>query len=159
MYWVPTLVFLVHIAEELPRFPAWATRHFAATSRPWYVYSHVVLIALVVTISAQAEAAEPRTLWPLIAVVVQWALGVNVLFHIVTTVLFKEYSPGLVTGVLVCIPATAYVSRSVVADQLLTTSQLGWAAGLGIIVNLVVIASLWLPMDLDWKLRPNEPAA
>jgi hypothetical protein len=157
LYWVPTLVFLVHIAEELPRFPAWATRHFAATSRAWYVYSHVVLIALVVTISAQAEAAAPRTLWPLIAVGFQWALGVNALFHIATTVLFKEYSPGLVTGVLVCIPATAYVSRAAVAGQLLTTAQLGSAVGLGIIINLIVISSLWLPTDLDWKLRPGRP--
>ena len=45
LYWLPLVVFLAHIAEEGPRFPQWATRHFGATSRAFYFYSHLVLVA------------------------------------------------------------------------------------------------------------------
>jgi len=160
LYWLPTVVFVVHAAEELPRFPAWATRHFRATSRAWFVYSHIVLLAIALTISAQAHAAEPRTAWPMLAVALQWVLGSNALFHIITTILFKEYSPGLVTAVLFSIPATAYMSTQVIALKLLTPAQLLAAGGLGLVSNVLGIATLWLLLDLSWRLRrPNDHRA
>jgi hypothetical protein len=156
LYWLPTLVFLAHIAEEFPRFPAWATRHFGATSRAWYVYTHIALVAIAVTISARAEAAAPRTIWPLLAMAFQWVLATNALFHIATTIMFKEYSPGVVTGTLLFLPATAYLFNRVVAAHFFTTVQLASVVAIGTVLGAAVVASLWLPMDLDWRLRRPE---
>lgn len=153
LYWLPTVVFLLHVVEELPRFPAWATRHFAATSRAWYVYSHLVLLAMAATMSAQAEAAELRTAWPMLAVAFQWVLGANALFHITTTVLFREYSPGVLTGTFFSVPATAYLSHHAIAAEHVTTAQLGSAVALGIMACVLGVASLWLRMDIGWNLR------
>ncbi len=69
---VTPIIFLVHIAEEWRHFPDWATRHFGATSRAWYVYSHIFLIAAISGICAQA-ASEPTRMWTIWAVAVQWA--------------------------------------------------------------------------------------
>ena len=59
MFWIPPLLFVLHMLEELPRFPAWATRHFGATSLPWYVYSHGVLVATCGSIGWWANASPP----------------------------------------------------------------------------------------------------
>jgi hypothetical protein len=159
VYWIPAVVFLVHVAEELPRFPAWATRHFGATSRAYFVYSHIVMVPAVVVVSVQAQAAAPRTTWPMVAVAFMWVLGTNALFHIATTVLFREYSPGLVTGVLLAIPATGYLVLRVRAMELLTGQQLAAALVIGTVVSGLVICSLWLHLDFDWRLRrpPSSP--
>lgn len=153
MYWIPAVVFVAHVAEEYPRFPEWATRHFGATSRAWYVYSHVVLIAMNVAICASAEGAPARTVWPILATSLQWALATNAVFHIATTFLFKEYSPGVVTGASLFLPATVYVFMRTLREELLTPLQVASAVGLGTILGVAVVASLWLHMDFDWRLR------
>ena len=61
MYWLPLLVFMAHVAEEYPRFPAWATRHFGATSKAWYVYAHMGLVAIALAICPWAQHAPPQT--------------------------------------------------------------------------------------------------
>lgn len=157
MYWILLLTFIAHIIEEYPRFPEWATRHFGATSRPWYVYSHIPLVILACVVGALAESAPPRTTWPMLATAAQWVLATNACFHLTTTALFREYSPGVYTGTLLFLPGTAYVIRRTVQDDLLTTGQLAVAIGLGTAVGVAVIASLWLRMDFDWRMR--RPAA
>ena len=153
MYWIPTVMLLAHVAEEFPRFPAWATRHFGTTSRAWYVYSHIALIALSVTVSAQAQVLAPRTAWPILALALQWGLAINSLFHITTSVLFREYSPGVVTGTVLCLAATAYLFHHALVVDLLTISQVVSAVALGTVFSAAAIASLWLRMDFDWKFR------
>src|SRR5690242_1359455 len=108
-YWLPLLAFLVHVAEEWPRFPAWATRHFGATSRPFYLYSHVVLIAVGTLVCQRAAAQGPGGPWAMLATAMQHTLLTNGLFHLATTVLFREYSPGVVTGTLLFLPLSAYM--------------------------------------------------
>lgn len=152
MYWIPAICFLLHVAEEFPSFPAWATRHFGVTSRAWYVYSHIPLIAGIFIVSALAQA-RPGTIWPLLATAGQCTLASNALFHLVTTFLFREYSPGVVTGVTLFFPATAYVFHRTVADRLLSDSDLAIACAAGILAGAAVIGSLWLRMDIDWRLR------
>lgn len=158
MYWIPAVIFLAHVAEEYPRFPEWATRHFGATSRAWYVYSHIVLVAMTVAISARAEAAAPGSTWPMLATSLQWVLATNALFHITTTFLFREYSPGVVTGAVLFLPATAYLFDRTLREGLLTPLQLAAALALGTVVGAAVVVSLWLHIDFDWRLRRPEPS-
>ena len=152
MYWIPLLVFAAHMIEELPRFPTWATRHFGATSNAWYVYSHVVLVALIVSTSWWAETSE-GTWGPLLAVAVMWSLGCNAVFHVVTTALFGEYSPGVITGVILLIPATIWVMWWAADRGVLSSGELVLAGVIGTVVQVAVIASLWLRMDIDWSGR------
>jgi hypothetical protein len=156
MYWIPAVVFLIHVAEEFPYFPQWATRHFGATSRAWYVYSHIVLGLIAVVVCARAQVAGPETLWPVLATSLQWVLATNSIFHIVTTVLFREYSPGLFTGTALFLPATVYMFNRTVSQELLTPLQVAFVIGCGTVVGGAAVASLWLRMDFDWTLRRSE---
>jgi hypothetical protein len=40
-----------------------------------------------------------------------------------------------------------------VGEKLLTLPQIAYVAALGTIVGLAAVASLWLRLDYDWKLR------
>jgi hypothetical protein len=141
------LVFAIHMVEEIPRFPAWATKHFGATSNAWYTYSHTLLVAFIVPVCAWSATGSPmlRILW----VATACSLACNALFHVVTTWWFREYSPGVVTGVVALLPGAALVLQ----HSRLASTQLAVAAALGILSQVAVIASLWLKLDIGWDLR------
>jgi len=156
LYWIPAVVFLLHVAEEYPRFPEWATRHFGATSRPYFVYSHIPLVASIVTISFLASRGPVGSTAAFLATGAQCVLVTNALFHIATTVLFREYSPGVVTAAVLFLPSSAYLFQRTLREDLLDARAFAWAAGIGTVMGALVIASLWLHMDLDWRLRRNR---
>ncbi len=158
-YWIPCLAFLAHIAEEWPRFPAWATRHFGTTTRAFYAYSHVVLVAAAVTVSALATSGPAGGPFALLAIAGQWLMCSNALFHLATSALFREYSPGVVTGTTLFLPGTAFVTVVTLREQLLSVPQLALAIALGFAGGGLVIASLWLDMNYDWRLHRGEPKA
>lgn len=153
MYWLPLLLFILHIAEEFMSFPAWATRHFGATSRAWYVYSHIALIAMALPICHWAQHAPPQTWGSLLGTAFMWTLVLNAVFHVVTTLHFREYSPGVVTGVFLFFPAAIYIFYVTVQKQLLTPLQIAIAMCIATLVQVAVVGSLYLHIDIDWRLR------
>jgi hypothetical protein len=153
LYALPSVQFLLHVAEEFPRFPAWATRHFGVTTRAYYVYSHIPLIVAIVAISVGAVYAPAGSFWIFLSAVAQVILFTNGVFHLATTVLFREYSPGVVTGTVLFFPATYMFMQRTIADALLTPTSLVAAAVLGAILGAAIIGSLWLDMNYDWRLR------
>jgi len=155
-YWLPLIVFIPHMIEEYPRFPAWATRHFGATSRAWYVYSHIVLVAIAVPVCLWAGNASSQGWGRIVGTALMITLAMNGVFHVVTTFIFREYSPGVLTGTLLFFPATGYMLLLTVRESLLMTPQIGAAVVIGIVVQVAVIASLYLRMDIDWRFqRPS----
>jgi hypothetical protein len=158
LYWLPLTVFVAHIAEEYPRFPAWATRHFGATSKAWYVYSHVMLVVVALAVCEWAEGAPSQTWGPILATAFMVTLAVNGLFHVATTFLFREYSPGVITGTLLFFPATGYLLYETLRLERLTGAQIGTAVAIGVAVQIAVIASLYLHMDIDWRFRRQNHA-
>jgi hypothetical protein len=153
MTWFPLAFFLIHVVEEWRRFPAWATRHFGATSRAWYVYSHIPLVAALYLLGLGASSARSGSAWWLLLTAAVCTLASNALFHLVATVAFREYSPGLVSGLLLLGPLAAWWCPLMYEGGVLDGADLAVAAGLGVATGGLVVASLWLPMDLDWRLR------
>jgi len=151
--WLPFIVFIFHCFEEYPFFPQWATKHFGITSKPWYVYTHVVLFIMIVSICHNAANAEPQT-WHQVALLsLIWSLACNTVFHIISSIAFKEYSPGLVTGAFLFIPAIVYMSYFSLTQDILNLEQFLVAMIIGFSSMTLVIASLWLPMDMDWRFK------
>jgi hypothetical protein len=85
-------------------------------------------------------------------------LGLNGAFHVVTTVRFREYSPGVVTGTLLFFPATGYLLFRTVQESLLMRWQLGAAVIIAALVQVAVIGSLYLRMDIGWRFRRPRAA-
>lgn len=153
MFWLPLIVFLAHMAEELPRFPAWASRHFGYTSLPWYVYSHVLLVAIGISVGWWAAGSDSQGWAMIMGMALMFTLLLNGLFHLITTIMFREYSPGVITGMGLFVPATAYMLVRVYEEALLLPEQIGVAFIIGAVLQFLVIWSLYLPMHIDWRFR------
>ena len=93
-----TAALALHVAEEAPGFAAWARRN----AWPGYRDRDFVLInasGLALTALAGAAARrEPRLFGLWYAAIVTQQLLWNPVFHLGTTVAYREYSPGLVTA-------------------------------------------------------------
>lgn len=109
LYWLPTLTFVLHTLEELPDFPAWVSRHFAAMGLLEFALIHIPLLWLALWISYSAVASN-RRIWRFLAFAFQWQFAFNAVFHLGAAAVFREYVPGMVTAAAVALPATIYVT-------------------------------------------------
>lgn len=145
-YWLVPAAFLAHCGEELPRFPRWATEHFGTTTTRFYIASHCVLVPLVLESGARGSGRPGNRRAAFFATSVAAALGLNAVFHIATTALFRRYSPGLVTGVSAVLPASAYTLYRTHRDGLLTDEQLVGAFLTGTALANAAVGSLYVDM-------------
>lgn len=144
---LPWLVFgalLAHITEEWFWFPEWATRHFGTTSPRFFAVSHVPIVALAFWVTIRATRAHASKLstaavWFIIA-----ALSFNGAFHLITTFMFSEYSPGLATAVLFYFPLLAYLGPRVSA--VLGFRQTFSTGIAGALVGALITSSLLIDM-------------
>jgi hypothetical protein len=146
-YWLVPAAFLAHIAEELPRFPRWATEHFGTTTTRFYVASHALVLVPATFASANRAASRPgdhRAAF--FATTVATGYGLNAIFHVATTALFRRYSPGLITAVALVLPASAYTLWRTREDSLLTDEQLLGAVLTGTALADAAIGSLYINM-------------
>ena len=154
VYWLVPAAFLAHSAEELPRFPRWATEHFGTTTTRFYIASHAfVLIPLTLASGYRASRRPGDSRAVFHATAVAAGYGIDAIFHVATTALFRRYSPGLVTAVGLMLPASAYTLWRTRHDGLLTDQELIAAFLAGNVLSAAAVASLYLNMP-----RLGEPA-
>lgn len=145
--WLAPTAFLAHCAEELPRFPRWATKHFGTTSTRFYVVSHALVIVPAVVMPALRATQRPGSTGAAFSsVAVAAGLGFNGIFHLATTALFREYSPGVFTGVFALLPAATHTIASARRGGVLTQQQLRAALVAGAAGCTAAVASLYLDM-------------
>lgn len=125
-YWLVPGALLAHCAEPLPRFPRWATEHFGTTTTRFYVASHCALVPLVLASGARGAGQPGSRRAAFFATSVATALGLNAVFHVATTALFRRYSPGLVIAASALLPASAYTLYRARRDGLLSGRAAGW---------------------------------
>lgn len=142
--WLVPAAFLAHCAEELPAFPEWATRHFGTTTTRFYIASHCVLIPAMLGLVASAARRPARRGATTLAAAVAFGLIANAGFHALAMRRFGEYSPGIVTGVGVMVPASAYALWRLRRAGMLGTDDLLLAAVLGAGFNAAAVGSLRL---------------
>jgi hypothetical protein len=106
-------VFALHVAEEWPRFVAWAQRFASPSySRTEYLVAHLGGIALAIVIAGLVSR------WPnRVVVFLFFALSFlpgmlfNTVFHVGATLHYHAYSPGTVTAVTLFLPFLTVVTR------------------------------------------------
>ena len=145
-YWLVPATFLAHVVEELPCFPQWATKHFGTTTTQFYLASHAVLVPALVGASARGARRPSDSRAAFRATTVSAGLGVNAIFHIATTALFREYSPGVVTGAIGMLPAAAYTLYRTKRSRILNDQQIVGAVLAGTAITTAVVGSLFVNM-------------
>jgi hypothetical protein len=143
------MLFFIHFGEEARIYPEWATRHFGTTSMRYFLLSHLPLALFVLLVSWQASRrATPVDLWPFLALATQWALATVAVFHLGTTMVFREWSPGLGSGTVLLLPLTAYVTRRVVAGSWMTSARALLAGVAGVAGMSGLLATLWIDVQI-----------
>ncbi len=142
---IQSLAFL-HIIEELVfGFPEWATQHFGTTSQSWYVLSHVVLAFPLIWVALHLYRGNRVGI--LGSWVVQTVVVTNGLFHMITTFVFREYSPGVISQIIL-IPISYYVFRTLYRSHAVGGKGLLFASIAGCVISVLFIVSLFIDVPM-----------
>lgn len=144
IFWLPYIVFIIHTVEELPGFSSWVSRHFGNMSALKFATSHIPLVLLVLLASYKASIIGYHGGWVILATAFAWQFGVNALFHLTTAILYREYSPGMLTAATVSLPATIYVMMKVWNENRLTGMEMVQAIFWGTVIAAAAIGILFL---------------
>jgi hypothetical protein len=141
------LAFLVHDAEELLTFGPWLRRHeeslpgivrtlFGGVSIPQFGAAVAVLLLGYVAASALGVRSVHRGERPWPYLVVTGAFVGNAVTHVLQSAMFRGYTPGVATAVLVSLPYGWMAARAIAAESVATRSTLGWTAAAGIVIQV-----------------------
>jgi len=150
--WLGPLAFLVHDAEEIATVAPWLRANRSALPAAAQPFAHVtteqfalgVAVLFVGYVAAVAAGAYllRRGRFPLPFLLVTAAFVANGLTHPIQALLFRGYTPGVVTALLVALPYGYGVARGFRRAALLSASTLRWLllAGVLLQVPLVILA-------------------
>lgn len=140
------LLILTHVAEEyFFGFPVWATHHFGTTTNAWYIVSHLVIsVPYMVILVATFQGWKWGVFF---AVALQALIFLNGLFHITTYLLWGEYSPGIISQIVI-IPLTFIVYNLVLKHKMLMLRETAISSFIGFLGCSLVVASLLLDIPI-----------
>lgn len=108
--YIAPLIFVVHVVEEAPTFVVWFNRHVEPDITTPLFLSVNLFALLITTAVAVALARSDESL--VAGVALAWfgfLFLANGAFHVVATVVDREYCPGTVSGLLLYLPYFALV--------------------------------------------------
>jgi hypothetical protein len=139
--WLLPGALALHVAEEAPGFSVWARRHAWAgyRDRDFVVINAVGLGMTIGTTAAIGRRPSHRAWFAFYSAVVAQQTVWNPVFHIVTTLCWRQRSPGLLTALALFPPVWWRITRSSLRARLLTRRHIatGIAAG-GVLHGMAV---------------------
>lgn len=148
--WGAPVVFLVHDAEEILTVEPWLRAHraelpsvvqpFTAVTTGQFALAVALLFVgfLAVTVHAVRQARRGRA--PVPFLLVAGALVANGLTHLVQAALFRGYTPGVVTTLLVVLPYGYLLGARLLASGLVTRRTLVGAVAAGAFAQIPIAA-------------------
>lgn len=121
------LAYAVHHAEEhlLFNFRAWRLRYFADNNA---LSTEAVLVVLMsvsmVYLLFHATIRTKVTVWMAITFLMATQVH-NALFHLGGTLWFSDFSPGLITALILYLPVNFLIARAALNEGMITPQQLG----------------------------------
>ena len=144
------LIFLIHDGEEIVTMSAWVERNRHRLpdrivalhgGRQQFSIGVLFVFLLVIAVSVVGERARSSRTALHIYLVGLSALFVNVWTHVGQSLVFRGYTPGIVTAVLVVLPYSAAVYREMARERMLDRPTLvrSLAAGLGLMALIIPV--------------------
>jgi hypothetical protein len=110
---VAPIAYAVHIIEEFWQFPLWVSAHFApGFTSDRFVIANAIFMVVLVGLTALVSARKARALDFLYFCWLSGHLFHNALFHMGATAYFGVYSPGLLSAMLLYVPAFYVIARA-----------------------------------------------
>ena len=146
VYWLITVQWLAHFADEwMFGLPAWCTRHFAPAPASFWVPMMAVLTVPMIMVGWAASRPAAGSGIRLFCAGVQMLFFSNAFFHLITTFVFGEYSPGTATAVVLSLPLSLLLWRAVLREPGVTKSSFAAALVAGFVFHGLVLLNL--PID------------
>ncbi len=140
--WLFPAVFALHVLEEAPGFTRWARRHASDRyTQTDFIRNNALGLALTIGGTRLVSRAPGRgSVFLYLSLVRTQQALFNTVFHVGTTVAYREYSPGLITAVGGFLPLWLHLSRLAREEGLLgPAGELG-AAAIGGAVHATAVA-------------------
>ena len=135
---IAPLVLVIHVAEEAPQFVSWfnslvargiSQRLFLTVNATALLVT--ILLALLVASAPSAPTGLCLSAW------IGFLMLANGLFHIVGTLVYGRYCPGVITGTLLYLPYGLVLLRALSRELNLRPVAVAFAALLGAVPMLV----------------------
>jgi hypothetical protein len=155
--WLVPILLTLHNAEEALAFPAYMRRMRTLLPEPFasleasLSYSTIIgaltvlsALAFLIALVAAARPKSQGTLWALL--VLEAAVGVNVIVHLLSAVIvFHGYGPGLATALMINAPFAIYCFRRAKREQWLSPAALRATIPASLILHgPILLGGLWL---------------
>ncbi|MEW6127024.1 MAG: HXXEE domain-containing protein [Acidobacteriota bacterium] len=119
--WFFPCAFMLHVAEELPRFTAWANQH---ASEKYTFREYLIIHALgIVTAFLAAMLLQffPNKILIFIFFTVMFlpAMFFNSFFHVGATLFTRSYCPGVFTALIFYPPVVWFITRKALVEGLI----------------------------------------
>ncbi len=143
IYWLITAQWLAHFADEwMFGFPAWSTRHFEPLPGPFWIIMMTLLTVPMIMLGWAASRPSAGSGIRLFCAGVQMLFFSNAFFHLITTYVFGEYTPGTATGVVLFVPVSLLLWRVVLREPGVTKSSFTTALVAGFVFHGLVLLNL-----------------
>jgi hypothetical protein len=151
MQWLFPIAVTLHNSEEAICMPKWAAAHSAqlpahpGETRIWFGLLLLTLAAFSVTYLSARKGK--RSVWAYLLFGYAAAMLVNVFVpHIPATLVFGEYTPGVVTAVLINLPVMSVLLCQAVRQEWVSgTKAIGYALLVPLTIGVAISALFALP--------------
>ncbi|WP_338749182.1 HXXEE domain-containing protein [Bacillus sp. FJAT-52991] len=145
--WALPIIFAIHNVEELPQLGSWANEHLAGESfaflRELYSFHSLafamVLLTVVVAVVVILEYKFRNKLTFMLTMLSACLLLINGLTHIVQSMVFQSYMPGLISAVLLLIPYMSFVLYLSMKANRIRLRTIGFYLVISVIVMVPII--------------------
>ena len=155
LLWLVPIFFMLHNLEEAPFMEGWSKRlplkiHPTVSTRQFVSAVTFITIAGFLLTYFGVEYLANQTGY-LIVLGIQIILFFNAFVpHIASTILFRMYSPGVITAVLITLPFSVYLFRRAITENILSWGQFWTLLGIAPFAMLIFIfLSLQIGKALD----------
>jgi hypothetical protein len=155
LLWLVPIFFTLHNLEEAPFMKNWSKRlplkiHPTVTTGQFVIAVTFITIAGFLLTYFGVEYLANQTGY-LIVLGIQIILFFNAFIpHIASTILFRMYSPGVITAVLIILPFSVYLFRRAINENILSWTQFWILLGIAPFAMVIFIfLSLQLGKALD----------
>jgi len=140
LQWLFPIAVTLHNAEEAIWMPGWATDHAAQLpiASPGSAKIRIALLVLTLTaflLTYLSARRGPRSVWAYLTFGYIVAVLLNVFVpHVPIAIVVRGYAPGVVTAVLINLPAMSYLAMRAVRD--------GWVGGKKAVAAAILVPIL-----------------
>jgi uncharacterized membrane protein HdeD (DUF308 family) len=126
------VVFALHVVEEAPRFVSWFNSHVTpGITQPQFLAVNGCALGITLAVVSLLLIA-PNPVSGVMAVAwIALLMLANGAFHLIATIVHREYSPGVMTGTLIYLPMAVTFMRAVSRELHVPASVIAASALLG----------------------------